>query len=116
MRALRPGRTSAPLLALVAFVFLFMYLPMILIIVFSFNSSQVTILPLEHFSLRWYQELFSDGEILASFKNTLIVGAATVVLALILGGTGAFALNRLQFRGKAVYEFIVTMPFVLRRS
>jgi spermidine/putrescine transport system permease protein len=113
MRAFRPGRKSSPLLALVAFVFLFMYLPMILIMVFSFNSSQVTILPLEHFSLRWYQELFADSTILASFQNTLVVGAVTVVIALILGGTGAFALNRLQFRGKGVYEFIVTMPFVL---
>ena len=113
MRAVRLGRKSSPLLALVVFVFLFMYLPMILIMVFSFNSSQVTILPLEHFSLRWYQELFADREILASFRNTLVVGAATVVIALILGGTGAFALNRLQFPGKGLYEFIVTMPFVL---
>jgi len=113
MRADRPRRRTSPVVALVVFVFLFMYLPMILIMVFSFNSSQVTILPLEHFSLRWYQELFADSEIIAAFQNTLIVGAITVVVSLILGGTGAFALNRLQFRGKAIYEFIVTMPFVL---
>jgi spermidine/putrescine transport system permease protein len=112
MRADR-RRAGPPLLALILFVFLFMYLPMVLIIIFSFNSSTVTILPLERFSLRWYQELFADRQIIDAFRNTLVVGAGTVVVALLLGGTGAFALNRLRFPGKGLYEFIVTMPFVL---
>ena len=106
-------RALSPLLWLVVFVFLFMYLPMMLIVVFSFNSSQVTILPLEQFSLRWYQQLFADREIIDAFRNTIMVGIGTVIISLVLGCTGAFALNRLRFRGKSVYEFVVTMPFVL---
>jgi spermidine/putrescine transport system permease protein len=106
-------RASIPLLALVVFVFFFMYLPMLLIMIFSFNSSQVTILPLERFSLVWYQELFADREIIEAFINTLIVGAGATIVALLLGGSGAFALNRLHFPGKAAYEYVVTMPFVL---
>jgi spermidine/putrescine transport system permease protein len=109
----RSRRASFPLLALVVFVFFFMYLPMLLIVIFSFNSSQVTILPLERFSLVWYQELFADREIIEAFINTLIVGAGTTIVALLLGGSGAFALYRLEFPGKALYEYVVTMPFVL---
>jgi spermidine/putrescine transport system permease protein len=109
----RSRRASFPLLALVVFVFFFMYLPMLLIVIFSFNSSQVTILPLERFSLVWYRELFADREIIDAFINTLIVGAGTTVVTLLIGGSGAFALNRLSFPGKSVYEYVVTMPFVL---
>jgi len=106
-------RALSPVLPLVVLVFLFLYIPMILIVIFSFNSSQVTILPLESFSLRWYEELFADREIIEAFRNTVLVGIGTVIVSLILGGTGAFALHRLQFRGKSAYEFVVTMPFVL---
>jgi spermidine/putrescine transport system permease protein len=106
-------RASIPLLVLVVFVFFFMYLPMLLIVIFSFNSSQVTILPLERFSLVWYQQLFADQKVIDAFINTLIVGAGSTVVALLLGGSGAFALNRINFPGKPVYEFVVTMPFVL---
>lgn len=104
---------SLPLLALVVFVFFFMYLPMLLIVIFSFNSSQVTTLPLERFTLRWYQELIADRKVVDAFFNTLLVGAGATIVALLVGGSGAFALNRLRFPGKGIYEYIVTMPFVL---
>jgi spermidine/putrescine transport system permease protein len=106
-------RASPPLLVLVGFVFFFMYLPMLLIVIFSFNSSQVTTLPLERFTLHWYQELLADRKVIDAFVNTLIVGAGTTIVALLIGGSGAFALNRLNFPGKAIYEYVVTMPFVL---
>jgi ABC-type spermidine/putrescine transport system permease subunit II len=83
------GGASLPLLALVVFVFFFMYLPMLLIVIFSFNSSQVTILPLEQFTLRWYKELLGDRKIIDAFVNTLIVGAGTTIIALLIGGSGA---------------------------
>jgi spermidine/putrescine transport system permease protein len=84
-----------------------------LIIIFSFNSSQIAIYPLEEFSLRWYQELFADRQIFEALLNTIIVGVSTVFISLLLGIPAAFGLNRINFPGKSIYNFVVTMPFVL---
>ena len=55
-------------------VFLFLYAPILLLIFFSFNSSNSNVV-FEGFSLRWYEELFRDEEILRALLNTLIIAS-----------------------------------------
>ena len=53
-------------------IFLFLYAPIVLLMVFSFNDSKSTS-QFTGFSLRWYQELFSDSQIMDALGNTLLV-------------------------------------------
>ena len=53
--------------------------------------------------------MFGDDQMMAAFRNSLIVGTATMIVALTLGISSALALRRLNFPGKTVYQFIVLM-------
>lgn len=87
---------------------LFLYLPIFVLIVFSFNSSKGY--SWTGFSLKWYQDLFSNTLILNSLKNTLIVAAAASVISTILG-TGA-ALGVFSMKNKAVKGAIKNVTYL----
>jgi spermidine/putrescine transport system permease protein len=65
---------------LMALVYLFLYAPLIVMVVFSFNGGKSTAV-LQGFSLRWYQELFSGGELLECLKNSLLLAVVSSVIA-----------------------------------
>src|ERR1700752_2195198 len=104
----------APLLALYsAFVFAFIYLPIAVLIVYSFNRNGVGGFPPQHFTLDWYRQLFADSAIWDAVLNSLIVAAASVVLALTLGLLAALALDRASFPGKALFRRLRLLPLIL---
>lgn len=109
----RARRVWNPLLYLSLLCYALVYLPLILVMIFSFNSSEANLFPFQRFSLRWYGVMFSDDQMMAALRNSLTVGVATIALSLSLGISSALALRRLNFPGKAVYQFIVLMPFIL---
>jgi spermidine/putrescine transport system permease protein len=109
----RVRRVWSPLLYLTFLGYALVYLPLILVMILSFNSSDANLFPFQRLSLRWYGVMFSDDQMMAALRNSLLVGSATVVLALGLGVSSALALRRLNVRGKGVYQFIVLMPFIL---
>jgi spermidine/putrescine transport system permease protein len=67
---------------LLSFFYLFLYTPLLMLVVYSFNSAPIPA-PLSSFTLQWYKELFSDGEIILSFINSLFVAFSTTCLCLI---------------------------------
>jgi len=68
----------------VCFAYLFLYMPILILAIFSFNDS---VIPGKWvgFSLRWYQELFKNPDVLAAFKTSIIVAACSTGLSVILG-------------------------------
>jgi spermidine/putrescine transport system permease protein len=104
----------APLLtAYATIVFAFIYLPIVVLIAYSFNRDGVGGFPPRHFTFHWYQQLFADGAIWQAVLNSLIVASASVVLALTLGLLAAFALDRANFPGKALFRRLVLLPLIL---
>ena len=65
---------------LMGLVYLFLYAPLIVMIVFSFNSGKSTSV-FQGFSIRWYQELFSGGELMEYLKNSLILAIVSSLIA-----------------------------------
>lgn len=94
-------------------VLLFLYVPVVVLIVFSFNDNPVTTLPLRGFTLGWYERLFANREMLAAIGNSLYVASFATLLTLLIGVPAAFALDRAQFPGKAVFRRIVVLPLTL---
>lgn len=96
-----------------ALTFAFLYVPIVVLIVFSFNESRILTFPLSGLSLKWYDVLFADRDILRSVTNSFIVAGGVVPLTLLLGTPLAIALDRFEFPGKAVFERLVLMPLIV---
>ncbi len=76
-------------------IFAFLYAPVLLLIVFSFNDGRSQS-KWTGFSLHWYQDLFTDSEIMESLKVTLEIALLAALVSTIIGvlsALGIFAMN-----------------------
>lgn len=80
-------------------VYLFLYLPIVVVIWFSFNNSQRSLL-WHGFSLRWYYDLFHDGDLALVALHSLEIGLLASTIATALGALAAVSLFRYRFFGK----------------
>jgi len=91
--------------ALVLIIILFSVFPFYYAIVTSFSSGtalfRVQYWP-QMFDLSNYRTIISDRFFSLSLLNSLMVASLTVALALFLGLTAAYALGRIQFRGRGL--------------
>jgi spermidine/putrescine transport system permease protein len=113
MSAKTSARRAPLLMAYSAVVFAFIYLPIVVLVLYSFNRDGVGGFPPRHFTFDWYRQLFADGPIWDAALNSLIVAACSVALSLTLGLLAALALDRTNFRGKALFRRFVLLPLVL---
>ncbi|QQK07445.1 ABC transporter permease [Miniphocaeibacter halophilus] len=72
-------------------VFLFLYAPIIFLMIFSFNNSKLKT-TWSGFTLKWYEELFKNEEILSSFSNTIIIAILATLVATALGTMAAIGI------------------------
>ena len=80
-----------------ALIFLFLYAPIVILILFSFNDSDTKSRAVwSGFSLRWYQKLFSNAELLNALRNTVIIAIIAAVVATILGTMAAIGINSMK--------------------
>ena len=78
--------------------YLFLYAPLVIIALLSFNTAERQALPMSGWTLRWYEELASNGALLAALTRSLVVGMLVLLIA-VVGGTGfaiLFALGRVR--------------------
>lgn len=59
------------------------------------------------FSLENYQAVFSQGSFPRNLLNSVFVASVTVILALFLAVTAAFALSRVRFRGRGFLLMVI---------
>ncbi len=107
MRAVR-----ALLAAWTGAVMLFFYLPIAVLIAYSFNASRLNVL-WEGFTLRWYGEIWRDGALLGSVRNSLIVALASTVLSVLLGTAGAWVLHRHRLPASRLLHTLVLVPMIV---
>ena len=92
---------------------IFLYTPILVLIVFSFNDNPVTTLPLRGFTLVWYERALTNEDMLAAIFNSFYVGIFAIVLCLLIGVPSAFALDRFDFPGKALFRRFALLPITL---
>ncbi len=116
---MRRGRAPASFLkiALIAYLVIFFgYLlgPLLIMGVTAFNSpSFPRAAPFECFTFEWFNTLYNDKRIVASLKNSAIVGAGTVILSLLLGLAGALVLTQIWPKLRATYYTVVIAPILI---
>ncbi|MBI3230477.1 MAG: putrescine ABC transporter permease PotI, partial [Burkholderiales bacterium] len=94
-------------------VFLFLYMPIITLIVLSFNASPM-VTSWGGWSLRWYEALAQDGEIISGFKLSLEIAFFTACGSVVLGTLAALSLHRFKrFPGRTLFAGMVNSPLVM---
>ena len=94
-------------------VFAFLYLPILTLVVLSFNSSPM-VTTWGGWSLRWYEALASDVELIAGFKLSLQIAFLTACTSVVLGTLAALALTRFKrFPGRTLFVGMVSSPLVM---
>lgn len=73
--------------------FLFFYLPIVVTMIYSFNSSK-SLTRFESFSLRWYENLFTNGEIMNAVYVSVTIALLATAISTILGTLTAIGLSK----------------------
>lgn len=91
----------------------FIVLPAIVVTIAAFNARAVLSFPPQEWSLRWFFKAIAYEDFQAGFRNGLIVTAWASSIALVVGATFAFALDRYQFRLKQSIEAVLLSPLIV---
>ena len=104
--------------------FAFLFLPLVIVAVFAFNDAPYPAPPWRGFTLDWFlggasgvragrQGLFADQAMLGSLWTSVVVACWVTVLAVGVGTTNAFLIERTQFRGKQALSLLMLAPLVI---
>ena len=72
---------------------LFFYVPILYMIVFSFNSGR-SLTNFEGFSLRWYEHMLQNRDMMESLYTTITIALLATVVSTILGTISAIGLSK----------------------
>lgn len=106
--------TSRNLLRLgVAITLAFIYVPLFVILIYAMNPGQTLAWPPDSLTLDWFPKALSDPGAQQAFLNSLKVGVAATIIALILGTLASLAVARHRFFGRDAISFLVLIPIAL---
>lgn len=89
----------------IALCFIFLYLPIAVTMFFSFNSSK-SLTKFSGFSLRWYQKLLTDQNILSAVYVSISIAIIATLISTVLGTMTAIGLSRSR---KVLKEWILNV-------
>lgn len=93
-----------------AIVMVFLFAPIAILLLFSFNDGK-SLSVFSGFSLKWYQELFRDGDTLNSVKNTLILACAAAAIATVMGTAASVGIHKLRKKYvRAAVDTVTNIP------
>lgn len=94
----------------IALVVLFLYAPIGVLIFYSFNNSKSTVW--KGFTLKWYEELFQDENIMNALGNTLIIAVLASIFATILGTAAAIGISNFKGKKRVVIQNVSNIPII----
>jgi len=111
-------------IATIAFVvafLVFLFLPLVTVAAFAFNDAPYPAPPWQGFTLDWFTGdeaqdrtgLFRDEELMGSILKSLLVAAWVTLLAVVVGTTNAFLMERMRFRGQGLLSLLMLVPLVI---
>ena len=95
----------------VTLIILFLYAPIITLIILSFNKSR-TRAKWGGFSIKWYQSLFQNEEIIQALWNTLAIALLSALIATIIGTIACISIQRMKKKQRAIVIGIVNIPML----
>jgi putative spermidine/putrescine transport system permease protein len=105
--------TRAAGVAVVVLLLAFLTLPSLVVIVMSFNATAIMAFPPNGLSLRWYDNAVTYPQFQRAAVNSLIVTAASALVAVPTGTAAALALVRHPIAAKAAWSAALLSPLVV---
>jgi spermidine/putrescine transport system permease protein len=94
-----------------ALALLYLFIPVFIVVLYSFNDNKGRFnFTWQGFTLKHWQHPFVNPDLTKALENSLIIAAATTVIAVALGTFMALALVRYGFRGRGVTDMFVFLP------
>lgn len=95
-----------------ALAFAFLHVPLLVLIAFSFNGGKFTVW--EGFSLRWYQSILRDPQLVEATGNSILIALASTVLSTSIGAFAAYGMwkRRAPLLQGSLYLSLVTPEIV----
>jgi putative spermidine/putrescine transport system permease protein len=97
----------------VGLVLLFLIAPILAIMPLSFNSEMFFTYPMPGFSLRWYEDFFTNDRWQSALRLSLVLAFFTTVLATTLGTLAALGLARGTLPWRAGIMAVLISPMVV---
>jgi spermidine/putrescine transport system permease protein len=108
---MRPRDIAVTIYLAVAIVFIF--LPVAILVQYSFQDGLVPVPPFRGFSLRWYESMLANRRLMEALGNSVAVGAASSLAAVLLGFLAAYGLARARPRHAARLQFALMAPLTV---
>ncbi|MGZ5872936.1 MAG: ABC transporter permease [Bradyrhizobium sp.] len=91
----------------------FLVLPAAVVTIAAFNDKAILSFPPPAWSLRWFARAIEYQDFRDGFRNSLIVTLWSSTIALVVGATFAFVLDRYSLRFKTALEGVLLSPLVI---
>ena len=91
----------------------FLVLPAAVVAIAAFNDKAILSFPPQAWSWRWFAKAIAYEDFRAGFRNGLIVTAWSSAIALLVGASFAFVIDRYRFPFKRTLEAILLSPLVI---
>jgi spermidine/putrescine transport system permease protein len=91
--------------------FLYLFGPLVIMGITAFNaSSYPQVYPFEGFTLKWFDGLLRDADIIYGLKNSLWIGFLVVLVSVPVGLAAAILMTQVYSRARSFYYLIVVSP------
>ncbi len=77
--------------------YFFLYAPLLIVVIYSFNDSSMNA-QWVGFTLKWYDKLFHNDQMLTAALNSLIIGLTASAVSTVLGTMAGYAMYRFRLR------------------
>jgi putative spermidine/putrescine transport system permease protein len=94
-------------------VLLFLIAPILLVLPLAFSNDAYFYFPIKNYSLRWFQDLFSDPVWIRAIYNSIFIATLAGLLATALGTLAAVGLNQYKLLGKRFIMSVLILPLIV---
>lgn len=104
---------SATVISGGAFVIATLTVPIIVVMIISFSKASFLTFPPPAYSLRWYEQFFTDSAWVEAFFDSLTIAVISALIAVILGASAAMGIVRSSVRGKILIMLLLVSPVIV---
>ncbi|WP_395002396.1 ABC transporter permease [Cypionkella sp.] len=91
----------------------FIFLPVAVLVIFSFQDGRLPVPPFKGVTLKWYQAILADRDLMAALGHSFLVAVVSSGIALLLGFLAAHALSRYRLPGSMLIRGLLIAPMTV---
>ncbi|MEA2522704.1 MAG: putative spermidine/putrescine transport system permease protein [Actinomycetota bacterium] len=92
---------------------LFLFVPLVIVVLYAFNRSIGQRWPITSYTTKYFALAWHNPDLRTALWNSVQIGVAATLIALVLGSLAAFAVHRFQFFGRDTVSFLLVLPVAL---